>query len=312
MRRCCEIHQVAKGLFEFLKGSVPDPNGFVTHEVEYEHRDPSSRGRLFAVGKQVKVFEDTFPRTTTLQGMPSDLRAPLVGAFGHDIDCENSDTRILCSLAMQLGLEKLVPTLFKYRDNRQGWIEKISELHDVKSAQAKRLPTIIYSGGTYETWKKLLGVATSTYSENEQTVTHFVHKLGGEARALRDQLLKHPRFRWTSIDREKIEADGKNGGAVDTALLPRIIQYCENVILEKLHYAFHDLDWIVRAKIFDGLIVEKGPEAECDLEAAMRMIEKSLSQNWEIKLVEKPMYGKQDEPMKTLLASRKLIRSVLG
>ena len=74
----------------------------------------------------------------------------MVGAFAHDIDCANSEFRLLCSLATQLGLQRLVPTFFKYVKGRDEYLEKIARLHDVSVDDAKRLPNIVISGGQCE------------------------------------------------------------------------------------------------------------------------------------------------------------------
>ena len=96
MQRCKVLEFTAKAIYGLPKDLVRDNSGCAVHEIEYEHRDPSYRGRLFAIGQQVKVeFNDNYPRTATLQGMHSDLRAPLVGEFAHDIDCKNSEVRLV-------------------------------------------------------------------------------------------------------------------------------------------------------------------------------------------------------------------------
>lgn len=129
-------------------------------------------------------------RTATLQRIPSDLRSPLVGVFSHDIDCENSEVRLICSLASHLGLEQLAPTLIDYRDRRQYWLDQICNLHNVARDQAKRLPKIILSGGMYDTW--LRKVDHSVVEKRE--FKGFARRLCSEIRALCDQLLVHPRF----------------------------------------------------------------------------------------------------------------------
>jgi hypothetical protein len=159
MQRCKVLEATAEAIYSLLKDLVRDDYGCVVHEVEYEQRDPSCQGRVFAIGRQVKVISnDKYPRTATLQGMHSDLRAPLVGEFAHDIDCENSEIRLVCSLATQLDLKDLIPIMFDYRDNRQEWLNRITDLHDVSQANAKRLPNIILSGGRYETWLRNMGL----------------------------------------------------------------------------------------------------------------------------------------------------------
>jgi len=312
LQRCHEMGLVAEALFGMLKEYPRDKNGCVVYEVEYQHKDASSRGRLFAVGNQVKVSEEKYPRTTTLQGMHSDLRNPLVGSFAHDIDCENSEVRLLCSIAAQLNLSELVPKLQDYRDNRRTWLQRISKLHDLKMDDAKRLPNIIINGGTYDTWLKLFNRKKPLRTEGEsREVSKFLLGLTYEVRALRDELLQHPRFRWTAVDREKLLENGKRGGQIEIALVPRIIQYCENEVLSIIHRYFFKQGWRVRAKVFDGLIVEPGIGLSGQLnELILGAQQKCLENGWEVYLVEKPLHGLQNAPLASIVDARKAMRLI--
>lgn len=132
--RCCELEALVNALYEYVKDLPRDQSNqnFVEYEVEYEHKDSSGRGRMFAKGLYAKqMSSESYPRTVTLQGMHKELRAPLIGEFAHDIDCVNCEVALLCSLAMQMNLKDLVPTLFEYRDRRNEWIQRISTFHDV-------------------------------------------------------------------------------------------------------------------------------------------------------------------------------------
>jgi len=147
LQRCCDaLERLSKALMARL-GSLPvDDNGCVLYEVEYEHKDSSGRGRLFAIGESISISDDKYPRTANLQGMQKDLRVALVGGFAHDIDCENSEIYLLCFLANQLGLSDLIPTIFDYRDDRQVWLQKIQSAHLVSEGDAKTLVNVIVSG----------------------------------------------------------------------------------------------------------------------------------------------------------------------
>jgi hypothetical protein len=92
LQRCCDaLERLSKALMARL-GSLPvDDNGCVLYEVEYEHKDSSGRGRVFAIGESISISDDKYPRTANLQGMQKDLRVALVGGF------ENSEIRLLCS-----------------------------------------------------------------------------------------------------------------------------------------------------------------------------------------------------------------------
>jgi hypothetical protein len=314
MQRCKVLEGTAMAIYGLLKDLARDNSGCVVHEVEYEHRDPSYRGRLFAIGQQVKVeFNDKYPRTATLQGMHSDLRAPLVGEFAHDIDCENSEVRLVCSLATQLDLKELIPIIFDYCENRKKWLARIADLHNATHADAKRLPNIILSGGRYETWLRNMGLhpAAATPSPLRKQVKNFVFELYSQIHAFRDQLLHHPRFKWTSIDREKLRQDGISDAAIDNKIMPRIIQCCENEVLSIMHRSFFNQGWLVRAKVFDGLIAESGPHGSSSIGVAMKAAEDEChAQGWDIRLLEKPLYGQQDELIQTIVEARMAMKEL--
>jgi hypothetical protein len=53
LKRCKILELLGEDVHGQLKDLVPDKNGCVVHEVVYEHRDASLRGRLFAKGRSV-------------------------------------------------------------------------------------------------------------------------------------------------------------------------------------------------------------------------------------------------------------------
>jgi len=304
LQRCQVIEAVAETLEEFTRAAPVDSMGCVVHEVRYEHRDSASRGRLYAIGAKVNVLGEKHVRTATLQGMPSDLRSPLVGAFSHDIDCENSEVRLICSLASQLGLEQLTPTLIDYRDRRQYWLDQICNLHNVTRGQAKRLPNIILSGGMYDSWLRKVGHPVVEKRE----VKGFARRLWSEMRALRDQLLVHPRFSWIDIERKSLLAAGRQPGRIDDLLMPRIVASCENEVLGIMHRCLFHLGWHIRAKVFDGLIIEPN-EVNSSISDALKASEDAcLVQGWSIKLIEKPLHGTHDNILPALDVSRKAMQ----
>ena len=231
------------------------------------------------------------------------LRCPLVGGFTYDIDCPNSDVRLVCSLATQLDLCELVPTVVDCRDQREKWLRKIAFRHAVTAQQAKRLPTIIISGGRYDTWLQKVGLPkTAKHPE----IQKFVKKLYFELQALRDQLLHHPRFRWTQVDRKSYLDQGRHPNVIPSLLMPRIIASCENEVLTIIHRTLFNLGWRVRAKVFDGLIIEP-PRNNTDrhIQTALTAAEAAChAQGWDIHLLEKPLHGLQDDVLPCLSAAR--------
>jgi hypothetical protein len=311
LKRCRALSLVADTLNELTQELVEDSYGFVIHEVVYEHKDASFRGRLFAKGTAVSVTDDKYPRTATLQSMQRDLRQALVGEFAHDVDCENSEYRLICSLAEQLQLEHLVPTVLSYCNDRKTWLDKICQQHSVTKDEAKRLPNIILSSGIYKTWLRLVN---RTAGPSHDIIRKFANDLAAEIRALRHELLQHPRFAWTAISREEYRRKGKAEGTIDALLLPRIVQSCENEVLGIIHRSLYDSGWYAIAKVFDGLIVEpavgKGIETH-HLERALADATTACKRRgWNVVLAEKSLHGLQDEPLATIAAAREVIRQL--
>jgi hypothetical protein len=289
LQKCRDLEKAANSLYHKLKEYPADPAGCVVREVCYKQHHPP-HGRLCAVRAKSSLL------TTRLE-----LRPTLVGSFAHDVDCANSDVRLLCSLSVQFGLEDLVPILFDYRDNRREWLDLVSRTHGVSEAAAKRLATTVISGGPYKAWCKSFKVAECT---NDQ-VQKFVLDLDTQTRVLRDELLKQPRFQWVVAERETFVQQGREGRSVDRKIIARIVECCESEVLRILHREFHSHGWIVRAKMADGLIIERGANVTLELDASMRLAEKACQlQGWDIRLVEKPLHGKQDDPLPAVAVAR--------
>ena len=53
LRRCKLIQETAETLLQTIEDLPEDYKGCVVYEVQYEHRDPSFRGRLYAKGEMV-------------------------------------------------------------------------------------------------------------------------------------------------------------------------------------------------------------------------------------------------------------------
>lgn len=312
LEQCYDMEETVYSLFEYVKGQPLDVDGFLVHEVQYRHKDIASRGRLFALGRQVHVIQEIFPRTLTLQGVHAELRVALAGAFGHDIDCENSDIRLLCSLANQMGHESMIPSLIDFRNNRETWLCAIQQEHpDIPASEIKRLPNMILCGGTYKAWVHEVG---AEYLRNE--VSQFCFRLSAEVKAFRDVALNHPRFTWTKQERLKLKNEGFVGDYIDAILLMRVLQACENEVLGILHRTFHNHDCVVRAKIFDGIIVEVR-EKEVDtgdlIKNCMELAEQTCKERgWDVHLVEKPLYGLQDYPIDCLEDARDVLQVIYG
>jgi len=312
LNRCKDLEQYCVAFSDFLSKIPIDDDGYVEYAVHYEHKDPSGRGRVFAKGKYVKSKgNEKYGRTTTLQGMFNDLRPYLVGDIAYDIDCVNSEFRILCSLAAQLDTRDLIPTVFDYRFKREKWLDFIASRHDVSQSEAKKLPIIILCGGTYTTW--LRAIEKEHFQIQDEVdlkkLQSFVFRLQSEIAAFRDELLRHPRFKWTCIDTDYLTKQGKKGGALYGALMARIVQNCENEILGIIHRFLQHNHWNVLALIHDGVIVEKGQKAVMDLDTMMKeTISACLLRGWTVDIKEKPLHSLQNEDIATVVEAREIVK----
>jgi len=270
------------------------------------------KGRLYAEGIKVGSDHRNHPRTTTLQGMHKDLRAPLVGSFAHDIDCVNSEVNLLCSLAIKLNMKDSVPTLFDYRDRRQEWMSSIRSVHGVSESEAKLLSTIVLNGGQYDSWKRISIEKEIT----NQHIKDFVNKLKSEVgKILFEAMYNDPNYSWLHYERmELIQTKAfKSRESRESSLAGMLIRHCENEVLNIIHRCFFYNSWTVRAKIFDGLIVEKSDGASLSLEQVMTNAEACCeSEGWYVELAEKPLHGKQDDPIRTIKEANEITQGWTG
>jgi hypothetical protein len=122
-------------------------------------------------------------------------------------------------------------------------------------------------------------------------------------RALTAQVLQHKRFEWAQKERERLISLNRNQqmskDQIDCAVMCRVIHDCENTVLYIMQRTFVEGGWVVRAKTFDGLIVEPSISGGCNsnLEDLMRDTEElCLSEGgFDVRLREKPLFGMQDQ-----------------
>ena len=305
LKRCNELDLTAETLFSVLKDYPMAEDGSVVYEVEYHHKDEFFRGALFSVGKEVIVDDSRYPRNTTLQAIQFDLLPCLCGAFGHYVEIENSIAVILCSLARHLDVLPMIPTLLEYRDDYQSWTDKLAKFHKISEEAARKWPNVIMMGEifVYKSWlrsERLAGV--------ESDEIKFALKLAVEVAILSDEIVRHRKFRWAIADRAKLVAEGMSPANVRATILARVIESCQSDILSHIQRCCHNLGWIARSKAFDSLILEKGQDAKSSLTDSLKMCQTScVMQGWDLKLVELPMHGMQDNNIKAIQDARVVI-----
>jgi hypothetical protein len=302
LKRCHDLELMLEALHNTLKDYPITEDGYVVHEVEYQHKDEFNRGALLAVGKSVTFDDSQCPRNTTLQAMYSELWPTLCGAFGHQVEIENFMTRILCSIAHHLGLLHMIPTLVEYRDNYEKRVSKLAKFHKITEEAARKWPNIILMGEhvVYKKWLRSLG--TDDFKSDE---IKFGFKMAVEVAVLADEILRHPKFWWATADRAKLMDDGMHPAHIQVTMLSRVVQSCQNDVLSQVHRCCHNLGWIARSKVFDTLILERSRDAKSGLTDTLKMCQTScIMQGWDLKLVERDMHGKQDTGIKTIHEAR--------
>jgi hypothetical protein len=127
-----------------------------------------------------------------------------------------------------------------------------------------------------------------------------------EAEMLRDEAIHNSRFDWLKLERESLRSNGKSDPEIHRLMIARIVEACENTVLNILHRSFFEQGWEVRAKIYDGLIAEPGKAAATrDLESAMCAAEgRCASEGWAVKLIEKPLHNQQDIDLPQIIEAR--------
>ena len=323
------FHSVARGFEARCEAGHAGPDGWVdltdTYKETVGRRYVQSHGLLRVESE--KRWQGAPPRTATLQGGHSDMRTVCCGARAHDIDCENGDYRLICSLATQTGNEDLVPTAFGYVADREAYIEEICALHDdCSEGAAKRLPNVVGNGGSYETWLRnnalrapLGGLAAfegkkckaflppKQCTRNEPNMTRELH-------ALRKALFDHPRFRATvEAERGRLQREGLKPSWQHNASLwsTCVVQASENEVLRHIERALSQLGWDVWALIFDGLIAALSAACtEPDVNKALAAAQAAcVSAGWKVVLALKPLNGLQDETPKTITKARAAVET---
>ena len=317
LERSDGMHALFQKIQTSAKTARHGADGRVHFETTYVHKGIGIRGRRYAESDAFqRRHGDRFERerSCTLQGMYSDARSVVVGLTAYDVDIENAHARLLKSLATQLGNEDMIPSVFDYVANRGRWLDEIGSLHGVEREVAKKLPSVIVSFGSYDTWLKDndLPPPRSRYSK----VLQMHKELRGFRKLLigctRENVSPHPKFKgMVDLERGRLTSEGKKDAhAVDASLMSRILQTCEDDVISMVDRHFFDLGWDTLAIVFDGIIVEpaEGSTDHVDLKHAIVEAERAcILSGWDIKLVDKPLHrepGEEYLPTRSAKAAR--------
>jgi 8-oxo-dGTP pyrophosphatase MutT (NUDIX family) len=157
-------HRAATDLRGLLPQAAKDGplKGALVAREEYEYR-ADGEGRRWAKGESW-LDGDGKLRSSTSQGMPSDLRAKLLGWKFDDADGRKSDPVIYVILACKLGLPRssvdvLIDEYLISDEVCDKWHADVAAFHGVGLKTAKRWPNICGNGGSYKTCLEKAGLS---------------------------------------------------------------------------------------------------------------------------------------------------------
>ena len=113
-------------------------------------------------------------------------------------------------------------------------------------------------------------------------------------RVVRDKVLGSSK--WAHVLDTKLRQDPGDEQRCRRSAFSIVTQELQDRVLSEIDSSFQAQGWRVPSLIFDGLHVEHRDDA--DLEAAMREAERHVFErcSYRIRLLEKPLYGLQDDP----------------
>ncbi|KAL1496034.1 hypothetical protein AB1Y20_014666 [Prymnesium parvum] len=276
-------HDKVREVHEYLTGLRRRPK-----TVDYVYM--GAIGRLYTSDTRGDV------RSHSLQGCYSGLRARLIGHVGYDIDIANS----LPTLTVQ-WIEKLVALgeggfsdaditwLAHYVRNRSMWLEGLMAHYSCDRGAAKALLLTAMFGGEPKNHYRELGIKhRETYLPLEKVV--------GELGALRPKVIEYmsalPKYK----DLYDFKLKQKDSAvAAERSVFALITQELEDCVMGIIRSYMDERGIQVFALIHDGFIA-----AECS-DQLLRDIEARVAEyGWQIELAEKPLFGRQDEPVPEL------------
>ena len=225
-----------------------------------------------------------------------------------DLDIGNAHAAIQTNDARRCGVAGMIPTIGDYAKNGPSWRRRIAKYHGVSESMAKKLVNRVLNFGSYHAWLK-----EHRLGETSAPDEPGVLKLIAEVTAFRNHIFAHPEFK-SRIDAERRELQRKRPKdaphRIERSLWSYWLQEREHGILmlidERLRWMFGN--GAVRVLIFDGCLVLV-PEGT-DLPAKLSEVEKWLREvhDWDVELNEKPLHGKQDEPVESIRRAREALR----
>ena len=232
-----------------------------------------------------------------MQGCFKGLRAALIGHVGHDIDIENS----LPSLTVQwldklvgLGKAELSPPDFMllkdYVNDRASWLTQIQDFHGCDRESAKTLVLVTLFGGDPK-WH-LKGRATVNKDRTFPRLQQLVEELSSVRRKV--VTFQNQLSRYKGLYDRKLREKGSEEAAL-RSVFSILTQEIEDCVVEKVREYLGSEGIDIFALIHDGLIISDSSEE------LLRGAEAHVAQyGWQIRLVEKPLRGLQNQPIEEL------------
>lgn len=258
-------HDKVRDVLAFCKMLKSKPS----QSVYYSYR---GIGRAYAEGATADE------RAICLQGCFKGLRAALIGHVGHDIDLVNSVPTLLLQWVDKMteyGLsvkeEDILP-LRDYVNNRDTWLQQTQERYGITKDEAKTVFLTCLYGGTPDVFKNNENALWKSLKIIRETVVQFQITI--------------PKYR--DIYKEKLKKSDAH--TASRSLFAIMTHEVEDCVIEKIREYLDMCNVSVFSLIHDGMICSDASDA------LLRGAEAHLAEyGWDIQLLEKPLYGLQDE-----------------
>ena len=279
-----EKHNKIRDIYDYLTAfkEVCDKDG--TNKVKYFFKH--GVGRLYAKG------ETKDKRSKSMQGCFSCLRPALIGHVGHDVDIVNSLPVITVQWLDRLTAEGVIDcryeTLCDYVANRDDWFAQIMKHHECSRDAAKTMVLIVLFGGEPEKHLKEM-------SKNKYRPAPCINKLNKQLDIVRTTVIDA--MEDTHADLFKILRSTKKDDGEFRRSAFAILTHTEEFKIMKQFMRFVSKQEItVFSLIHDGAIISESSDDL--LRDAESYIKKKTG--YSIELLEKPLFGLQDKPIKEL------------
>lgn len=219
---------------------------------------------------------------TSLQKVPSNIRAFITDGRYRDIDMKNANPTILLALCKRHNIK--CDYLEDYCKNRDKYLDEYSEELNIERGEIKH-------GVLHMMFGERLTKLEESLCRNLEAFP-FLRKIKKESEEITDELIKLDVHK--NLVKTLRKTKGKN--YKKTGLLSYIVQTYEHQVLFEIAKFLREKKYEIGTYIFDGALVESKEPIDCLDELENRIEEKM---GFRVEVVDKPMkttYVYQEEP----------------